>query len=145
MINDPFALWTNWLRAGRLVGETIEASQTVIARRGETIADAARDPFTADHAELTRMVTEKGAAFAKAGTSMAGDWAAMQADLSAQVRAMSALWLGGRLPSAAAAGAMLDRSARINQRALASGVKALRPIHATATANQRRLKKKSRA
>ncbi|MEO5810473.1 MAG: hypothetical protein ABIR51_10550 [Sphingomicrobium sp.] len=144
-MNNPFALWTGWLRAGRMVGETIQASHAVIAKRGETIAEAARDPLAADHAELTRMVAEKGAAFAKAGTSLAGDWAAMQADVAAQMRAMSAFWLGGRLPSAAAAGAMIDRSARISQRALASGVKALRPIHATATANQRRLSNKKRA
>ena len=36
--------------------------------------------------------------------------------------------------------AIIVRSQRINERAIASGIRALRPIHATAIANRRRVK-----
>ena len=136
-----FNLWDDWLAATRMVEETLGASTSVVARRGRTIADAARDPLHADHAELGRMVSEKRSAFAQAGGILAMDWTMMQADLSAQGHAIGALLLGKRLPTAAAATAILSRSARINRRALASPARALRPIHRVAVANQRRLAK----
>ena len=125
-----------------MVGETLDAANAVVAHRGETIAVAANDPFHADHRELTLMVTEKSHAFVRAGSTMAGDWAAMQSDVWRQAAAIQSMMLSGRVPSMAAAGAIIDRGARINQRALASGVRALKPIHAVATANQRRLNKR---
>ena len=139
---DPFRLMTDWMKAGRMVGETLDAAKAVVAHRGETIAAAANDPLRADHRELTLMVTEKGHAFAKAGSTLAGDWAAMQSDVWRQATAIQSMMLSGRVPSLAATGAIIDRGARINQRAFTSGVRALKPIHAAATANQRRLKKR---
>ena len=139
---DPFRLMTDWIKAGRMVGETLDAAQAVVAHRGETIAAAANDPLRADHRELALMVTEKGHAFAKSGSTLAGDWAAMQSDVWRQATAIQSMMLSGRVPSLAATGAIIDRGARINQRAFTSGVRALKPIHAAATANQRRLKKR---
>ena len=139
---DPFRLMSNWMKAGRMVGETLDAAQAVVAHRGEPIAAAANDPLRADHRELALMVTEKGHAFAKSGSTLAGDWAAMQSDVWRQATAIQSMMLSGRVPSLAATGAIIDRGARINQRAFTSGVRALKPIHAAATANQRRLKKR---
>ena len=84
-------------------------------------------------------MSEKSTAFAKSGASLAADWSKMQRELMAQTQAISALWMGGRVPSAKATAAIIARSQKINEAALASGIRALRPIHATATANQKRL------
>ena len=140
-MNNPFALWSSMLNAGRMMSETAEAAQAVIASRSETIAAATRHPLDADTRELNRMVSEKGTAFASAGASLASDWNGMQSDLFAQAQAIGRLWMSGHLPTPRATGAILARGQRINERALSSGIKALRPIHATATANRKRLAK----
>jgi hypothetical protein len=138
-MNNPFALWASMLNAGQMISETAEASGAVIANRSGTIAAAARSPLDADHRELGRMMSEKSTAFAKSGASLAADWTRMQRDLMAQTQALGAFWLSGRLPTPGAAAAIIARSQKINEAALASGIRALRPIHATATANQKRL------
>ncbi|MEO7786253.1 MAG: hypothetical protein ABIR77_00300 [Sphingomicrobium sp.] len=137
-MNNPLALWTSWLSAGRMVGETMDAAQAVISSRSETIAAATRNPMKADVAELGLMVSEKNKAFAKAGESLASDWSRMQGDLMAQAEAFGSLWMGDPLMPGKAM-AIMARSQRINERAMASGIRALKPIHATATANKRRL------
>ena len=137
---DPFRMMTNMMKAGRMLSETLDASSAVVAKRGRTIAAAANDLFNADHRELALMVTEKGRAFAKSGSTMAGDWMSLQSDLMRQSQAIGSIMLSGRVPTFAAAGAIIDRGARINQRAISSSIRALKPIHAAATANQRRLK-----
>ena len=139
MIN-PFRMMTDIMKAGRMLSEMLNATNAVVANRGETIAAAANDPLRADHRELALMVTEKGHAFAKSGATMAGDWMSMQSDLMRQSQAIGSIMLSGQVPTFAAAGAIIDRAARINQRALNSSIRALKPIHAAATANQRRLK-----
>ena len=88
------------------------------------------------------MVTEKSNAFGKASSSLTGDWMAMQSDLMRQSQAVGAMMMSGKMPTMAAAGAMIERSTRINHKAMATGLRALRPIHAAATANQKRLSKK---
>ena len=125
------------LSAGQMVGETMDAAQAVISRRTETIAAATRNPLKADVAELGLMVSEKSKAFAKAGKSLASDWQRMQRELMA----LGTMWVNGPLLPGKAM-AMLARSQRLNEHALASGIRALKPIHATATANKRRLGKR---
>ena len=137
-MNNPFALWTSMIDAGRMMSETADASNAVISSRSGMIAEAAYNPLAADHRELARMVSEKSTAFARASQSLANDWSGMQGDLFAQAQALGSMWLGFASPRAA--GAIIARSQRINERAIASGIRALRPIHATATANKRRLK-----
>ena len=135
-MNNPFALWSSWLDAGQMVGETIDAAQAVISSRSETIAAATRNPLKADVTELGLMVSEKNKAFAKASKSLASDWQRMQRDLMT----LGTMWIDGPLLPGKAM-AMMARSQRLNEQALASGIRALKPIHATATANQRRLRK----
>ncbi|MEO6247954.1 MAG: hypothetical protein ABIO85_05145 [Sphingomicrobium sp.] len=139
---NMFSFWNDMMKASRLVTETLDASQSVIASRTGTIAAAAQNPFQADTRELTRMVDEKSSAFAKSGAILASDWAKLQGEIVDQAQAIGSLWMSGRTPSFGAAQSIAARSQRIGTRAMASGVRALRPIHATATANQKRLRKR---
>ena len=136
---NMFSFWSDLMKAGRMVGETLDASQSVIASRSETIAEATCNPFEADTRELNMMVTEKGSAFAKSGAILANDWSKLQGEMFAQTAALGSLWMSGRPPSFRTAQSIAARSQRIGTRALSSGVRALRPIHATATANKKRL------
>ena len=136
-----FTFWNDMMKAGQMVGETLDASQSVIASRSETIAEATRNPLKADTRELNMMVAEKGNAFAKSGAILASDWTKLQGEMFAQAQALGSLWMSGRPPTAGAAQAIAARSQRIGTRALSTGVRALRPIHATATANKKRLGK----
>ena len=140
MVN-PWVEWQRLMRAGTMMSETFLASQEVVGHRGKTIEGAISNPLTADHAELSRMVTEKGMAFGTAGASLARDWWRMQGEIGAQAIAIGQMMMG-RVPSARATHAMLSRGQRLGSAALASSNRAMRPIHATATANARRLKKK---
>ena len=139
-------MWTEWQkmwRAGTMLSETMTASQAVVEHRSRTIEDAMSDPLGADYNELGRMVSEKATAFGAAGASLSRDWLAMQRDWGAQVSDVSAMMLG-KLPSPQKAQAMMARSQRLGNAALASSVRAMTPIHRTATANQRRLAKAER-
>lgn len=139
MVN-PWVEWQRMIRAGRLMSETLNASQQVVEHRHKTIEDALSDPFHADHAELGRMVSEKSAAFGAAGASLAKDFFTMQADWQAQAQAIGQIMMG-RMPGPRATGAMIARSQRIGSAALASSIRAITPVHRTATANAKRLAK----
>lgn len=132
-------MWTDAARTGLQFWETMAASAVVIDRRMPMIDAGMRNPFTADHVELTGMVTEKAQAFAKAGDSLAHDMAAMQ---TLWVQAMQDAWsLGtaGRIPSATRVAASGDRAMQLAAGMIGAGGRALTPIHAKATANARRL------
>ena len=140
MIN-PWIEWQKLVRAGTMLGETLTATQAVVEHRSKTIETAMSDPMHADFVELGRMVSEKSAAFGAAGISLSRDWLAMQRDLSAQAVALSEMMMG-RLPGPSASQAMVARGQRLGSAALASGVRAMSPIHRAAIANERRLGKK---
>ena len=144
MVN-PWIEWQRMIRAGTMLSETLNATKSVVEHRSKTIEDAICDPLGADYGELARMVSEKAAAFGAAGGSLSRDWFAVQRDLSAQgvavAGAMSAM-LSGQTPGPRATQAMIARGQRLSSAALASSNRAMKPIHATATANARRLKKK---
>lgn len=140
-MTDPWREWQRLMRAGTMWSETLSASQTVVGHRSKTIEDALSDPFSADHAELGRMIAEKSAAFGAASASLARDYFAMQADLGAQAAAMGKLMMG-QLPTPRATQEIAVRGQRIGSAALASSIRALAPVHRTATANARRLGKR---
>lgn len=133
MFADALTMWRDMMRAGTMVAETLGASERVIGARRGTIASALTDPFNADHAELALMVQEKANAFAQAGAALAGSWIETQGDLAAQVMAMT----GSR-----SLRGVVARQRRIGNAALAGSMQALRPIHSTVTANDRRLRKR---
>ena len=141
MIN-PWIEWQRMVRAGTMLSETLNATHSVVGHRSKTIETAMSDPLGADYVELGRMVSEKSAAFGEAGASLSRDWFAMQRDWNAQVSELSAMMMG-KVPGPRAAQAMIKRSQRLGSAALASGVRAMTPIHRTATANEKRLRKKS--
>lgn len=140
-MTNPWTEWQRLWRAGAMLSETMTASQAVVEHRSRTIEDAMSNPMRADYGELSRMVSEKATAFGAAGASLSRDWLAMQRDWGAQVSDMSAMMLG-KVPSPQKAQAMIARSQRLGSAALASSVRAMSPIHRTATANQRRLARK---
>ena len=76
MAINPWSEWQKMWRAGTMVSETLAASHMVIGHRQKAIEQAVSDPLGADHAELGRMVTDKGTACAAAGASLSRDWAA---------------------------------------------------------------------
>ncbi len=137
-------MWREWerlMRAGSMWSETLTASHAVVGHRSKTNEAPMSDPIPADHAELGRMVSEKSAAFGAAGASLAKDYLAMQADLGAQAAALGSLMMG-QLPGPRATQAIVNRGQRLGGAALASSIRALTPVHQTATANARRLKRK---
>jgi len=77
---DPFSAWSRivsaaldmqstWLRSA----ETLRASGDVICARTEMMRAATAAPLTGNHAELSRMVPEKVAAFSRSGEVIARD------------------------------------------------------------------------
>jgi len=144
MVN-PWLEWQRMVRAGTMLSETMTASQSVVGHRSKTIEAAMSDPMDADYVELGRMVSEKSNAFGAAGASLSRDWLAMQRDWNAQgaavAGALSSMMMG-RLPGPRAAQAMMARGQRLGSAALASGVRAMTPIHRAARANEKRLGKK---
>lgn len=149
---DPFTFYGRMVSAtldmigtAQRVSQTIAASNEVIARRTSMMRDAARSPLDGNYAELSRMIPEKVDAFGKAGEAMAGDWWAMQSALLAQMQQFGALAMRGRAPSLAELGELSASNAvlalRTFERAGAMGARGLKPIHASATGNARRLKR----
>ena len=141
MVN-PWIEWQRMMSAGTMLSETLNASHVVVGHRSKTIGSAIHNPLGADYVELDRMVSEKSAAFGAAGKSLSRDWFAMQRDWNAQVADLSAMMLG-KLPGPRETRLMMERSQRLGGAALASGVRAMTPIHRAATANQKRLGKKA--
>jgi hypothetical protein len=149
---DPFSLYARMFSVGldmtRTAHRTAEmfgASREVIEERTGMMKTAFLTPLKADHAELQRMVPEKAAAFAEAGRAMAGDWWALQLTLFAQAQQLGVMALRGRPPTAAELLALSSRNAtfavRMIEHLSAAGAKGLRPVHARATSNARRLKR----
>ena len=141
MMTDIWREWQRLMRAGTMWGETMSAAHTVVGHRSKTIETALNNPFGADHAELGRMVSEKGTAFGAAGASLARDYVAMHADMSAQTAAFGKMMMG-QLPTPRASLAMVNRSQRLGSAALAGSIRAMTPVHKAATANAKRLAKK---
>ena len=123
--------------------ETALAAHHVIGHRSRTIDAAIRNPPAADIGELNRMVAEKLSAFGQAGSAWTEDWLDMQADLLAQGRDMMLLCTSWP-PSSAVIERIGRRGAKLSVKMSTAGGRALKPVHATATANQRRLAGKSR-
>jgi len=150
---DPFTAWTRLMsaafdlgRTGQNASATIAASQDVIARRTDIVAAAMRSPMTGDYAELARMVPEKVEAFSKGGVAMAGEWWSMQAAFMAEAQHLGGLMMRGRPPSVAEFSELSSRTMSYAvhsvERAARFGSLGLSPVHAAATANARRLRRR---
>jgi hypothetical protein len=132
--------------AGMKFSEMLLASHSVIGTRVDLMNQAARNPLSGDYAELGRMVPEKMAAFTRSGAALADEWRKVQGDMFDQWREF------GRLVSDVPTLGRLDafgkqtsqRGARTMVRAMEASGRALEPVHKTATANARRLKRGKR-
>jgi len=149
---DPFTFYGRWFSAAldmtgtaHRLSQTLTASNDVVARRTAMMRDAAQSPLDGDYAELSRMIPEKIDAFGRAGLAIAADCWAIQSAILAQARQIGALAMQGRPPTAAelsaAATSYATFALRTFERAGAISAKGLAPIHASATANARRLKR----
>lgn len=141
--NEAWKLGTSMWANGIALSETMLAANAVVGHRGQTIDAAIRNPLTADVGELGRMIPEKMAAFGKAGEAIARDWATMHRDMLAQGRDLMRLHTSGWPPDMTTLARMTERGARLTLQMSMAGGRALAPIHRTATANDRRLKKRS--
>lgn len=149
MSMTPWDIWMGmWrsgvgmARTGLQVAETMQASRTVVESRCRTMGRAARDPLNGDYGELARMVPEKVDAFARSASSAWEDMRAIQSDMIANWQQAARLALSGRPPSRSDVETMWSRSTRATERAMGSAGKALAPVHRSATANARRLRRR---
>jgi len=106
-------------------GEALTAADRVIRRRSKTIADACSDPISADYAELGRFIPEKLAAAGRATSDVMTESMAIWADSHRRWQRA-----GFAMPY------------EIALRAMSLYPIALKPFHATVTANDRRLRRK---
>jgi hypothetical protein len=112
--------------------ELMMAADSVIRSRNKMIEAASRAPLSGNYRELSRMVPEKVAAFGAAGDVLAAEWRAWQEEMTAL---------------AAISGPGIDSVFRWTDavtRLWAAPGAAMRPIHKTATANARRLRRRRR-
>lgn len=138
--------------------EMMQAASEVIAARMAILADGLADPMRADIREMSLMGTEKMEALSASGAALAGaigDLAARTSahamdELSHATRAAAAM-ARARSPQAAVSAQMSwalgwwgrasSQAVSLNAEILKAQAEALKPIHAAATANARRLKK----
>lgn len=131
------SMWTN----GVTFSETLLAANTVVAKRRRTIDAALSDPLAADLEELGTMVSEKVAAFGEAAGTIAHDLIAIQQDMLAQNRDLVRLLLRGWPPDVLTIDRIATRCSRLALRMSVAGGRAMAPIHAAVTANDRRLRR----
>ncbi|MGE0775733.1 MAG: hypothetical protein AB7L36_11950 [Sphingomonadaceae bacterium] len=106
-------------------GEALTAADRVIRSRSKTIADACSDPISADYAELGRFIPEKMAAAGRAASDVMTESMAIWTDSQRQWQRA-----GYAMPY------------ELALRAMSLYPIALKPFHATVTANDRRLRRK---
>jgi hypothetical protein len=123
--------------------ETASAANSVIAARMPMIEAAMRSPMTGDHRELARMVPEKVDAFSRAGSATVSAWWTAQSTWMDHFQHLHAAALRWRAPTAAELGRLGERNtaAMLGAIEAAAGLAAdtLKPVHAKATSNARRL------
>ncbi|WP_029913966.1 hypothetical protein [Caulobacter sp. UNC358MFTsu5.1] len=129
---DAFALATTG-------AELALASLRVVNARTPMIVQAVNDPARGNYAELTRMVSEKPLAFARGAHAAGPAWLAMAAESN---RYLTQAWRAPTWGLAPALNSSLDAMAfwgRMMSLGMAWQSAMLAPVHATATANARRL------
>jgi hypothetical protein len=136
LITLSLAGWKYWTA----LGETAKASGSVIAKRSAIIDHAMRNPFEGDVKELGRMLPEKMAAFARSGQSLFADMGKIQTLMLEHVRDIMTVTVRGKLATITDFERLTARAMTIVSVMTHSGASALQPVHATVTANDRRLK-----
>jgi hypothetical protein len=151
-MTDPFSYWTRLMASWRLAGatgaqvaETAGASHDVIKARSDLMRDALLFPLTADYPELARMVPEKLEAFSAAGTAVMTAWWKAQGDYLTQTSRLTRMMTSGRVMTPMEFAEQWYRANLDLLRTVESGSRlgrdVIKPIHQTATANARRLRR----
>jgi L-serine deaminase len=142
-LNHPAAFGLSMLRSWQMMAETASATRSVLQHRSKIIADAVARPMDADTDELSRLVPEKARAFSRAGRSLSNDAQSLTQKMRAQQRDLSRIAARGGLPTAAELQRLTHRGLAIMRASAIAGTDALSPVHATVTANARRLRRKT--
>lgn len=150
---DPFTYWSRMMtvsldmaETAMRAGHTLNASRDVIDKRGGLIRAAMTDPVGADHAELGRMVPEKLAAFSAAGDAVMKGWVAWNRALMSEAQHMGVMAMRGRAPTPLEWIALAARGQALGLAAVESSARvsaaALKPVHAKAVSNAKRLNRR---
>ncbi len=146
---DPFAQWNRLLAAGASIGSTsVRAAETfggankVVAARGAIIRKAMQSPWTADHAELGRMIPEKIDTLSRAGSGAATIWWDSQTAWMKHFQHLGTMAMRGRLPTPVEIGDLGERSATLMLQSIEAtariGAASLAPVHRQVATNVRR-------
>lgn len=140
-IDNGMALWMWPLTMAKLSSdwmETMTSAAHVVDTRMPMIAAAWLSPLTANHTELSRMVSEKTDAFGRSGRSITAAQGSIRRASKANARALGKL-SGGQFLGFSEWTGIFERNLEIAATLLAMPTNALAPVHGRATANSRRL------
>lgn len=147
---DAFAHWNRMLAAGASMrttnvraAETFGGANKVVAARGAIIGEAMQSPWTADHAELGRMIPEKIDTLSRAGSAAATIWWDSQTAWMKHFQHLGTMAMRGRLPTMAEIGDLGARSATLVLQSIEATARvsaaSLAPVHRQVATNVRRL------
>ena len=147
---DAFAQWNRMLVAGASLhttgvraAKTLGGANKVVAARGAIIGEAMQSPWTADHAELARMIPEKIDALSRAGSAAATIWWHSQTAWMRHFQHLGTMAMRGRLPTAVEIADLGERSATLMLHSIEAtarlGAVSLAPVHRQVATNVRRL------
>ena len=147
---DALDQWNRVVAAGASMrttsvraAETYGGANKVVAARGAIIGEAMQSPWTADHAELGRMIPEKIDALSRAGSAAATIWWDSQTAWLRHFQHLGTMAMRGRLPTAAEIGDLGERSATLMLQSFEAtarlGAASLAPVHRQVATNVRRL------
>lgn len=148
---DPVGQWSRYLSAGRSMhatgrhaAETLDGANRVVAARSAIMGQAFVSPWTADHAELGRIIPEKIEAFALAGSALAAVWWDNGSLWMKHMQHLGIMAMRGRPPTGAELADLGQRSAVLALRSVEAAAKlgsaGLAPVRTQVRANDRRLK-----
>ncbi len=153
---DPFTYWLRMMsvsldmgQTAMRAGQTMQASREVIDTRTGIMRSAMTDPLGADHAELGRMIPEKVTAFTSAGQAFVSGWTAWNQAVLAQAGHVGAMAARGRAPTPLEWVNLASRSQMFALMAAEHGARVsaatLKPVHAAAVSNAKRLGQRKKA
>lgn len=141
MWDNVWAIWTWPVKAAQLGNDLLEtavSAHSVVSARLPMIEEAMRSPWSADHQELGRMVTEKVTAFSASGRAAANTGDLLRRASASNARALGRVAGGGIM--------WPDDWLKLTETNLAAfaamatlPTAALAPIHRGVTANRKRL------
>lgn len=123
--------------------ETFRGANKVVAARGAIICEAMQSPWTADHAELGRIIPEKIDTLSRAGSAAATIWWDSQTTWMKHFQHLGTMAMRGRLPTPVEIGDLGERSATLMLQSIEAtariGAASLAPVHRQVATNVRRL------